>query len=138
MPRYLSAVRHGQFGDESETGRNHMRGQTRTACGENFALGRRVRFALVAEHNLSEHQRARDWALPRECSAHTHSLCALSAASTSSGWTFAPPTLMISAPPADEIEAIAAQIDDVAGINEAVLVSDCGRVGAEKAKGAAV
>ena len=45
-------------------------------------------------------------------------------ASISSGWTFRPPTLTIPPLSADEIIAVTSQLDDIARIDEAVLVGE--------------
>ena len=62
----------------------------------------------------------------------------LSAASTSSGWILTPPTLIDSAAPAHEIAAIAAPLDDVARVDETVLVRQGGLTFAQETPSAPV
>ena len=86
------------------------------------------------EHDLGGDERAGDRTGLGEDAARAHRTRRLfSTASTSSGCTLAPPTLMTPPRRPDEKTTIAAKLDHVAGVDEAVRVDERRRVRADAA-----
>ena len=110
----------------------------RAAGGEDFALQSRMRHALVAQHHVGEDERARDRILAREHAARADRLMRVERRLDLFRVNLGAADIDDAAAPADKIEPVAAPLDHVAGVDEAVLVGERRRSGAEKAQSATV
>ena len=102
-----------------------MRGQARAARSEDFALPFGImRQTLVSQQDIGEDERAHNRILARESSARADCLMGVERRLDLFWVNLGAADIDDAASPADKIEPIAAPLNHVAGVDEAILIGE--------------
>src|SRR5271157_1018350 len=97
-----------------------------------------MRQSLVSQHDIGEDERARNRILARESSARVDCLMGVERRLDLFWVNLGAANIDDAAAPADKIEPVAAPLNHVAGIDEAVLANERGGSGAKKPQSATI
>src|SRR5450432_4840046 len=130
VPRQFAGRRNLERGYEFDHGRHLVRRQLGPAIGQNLIADvvAPAYIAAIGENDIGDHDRTGDRALARSGAGHPHLRMPVDDGLDFLRMNLEAANVDNAAAPADEVISLAAQLDHVAGVDEAVAVSEFGGV----------